>query len=70
MTTPYKEEWQGRGERVHVELDDINERSGPYFDFKIQQWRCRCEVFNDERRCKHVYYFRRQETVEVNGKYL
>jgi hypothetical protein len=82
MVAPYREEWQGRGEIVHVEWDEEDDynideetiytasRTGPYFDFKMQEWRCRCDVYVREWRCKHVHYFRRQETIEVNGKYL
>lgn len=41
-----------------------------WYNFTTHLWECGCEVYVVSGRCKHVYRFRGQVTVEVNEDYL
>ena len=38
-----------------------------YFDGVDKTWKCKCRVFTDAGKCRHLYRFHREETVQVTG---
>lgn len=40
------------------------------FDPETGRWSCTCVKFTDYGRCRHVFSFRRKETLDVREEYL